>query len=235
MLFNTVEDKLPDRLWQWGTALSGRYVEDDRDMTLLSAQTYTAAASAHSRAAQTAGEAVPDTGHLVRKRSMTSVGYRLASVRGNGDGDQYKAMLAEWGLDLRDPTADRQLFELALRIPVERLIWDGEPRAILRAVLADRSPPEVLDNRQRGYQSADWAEAICQDREAFVDEMERLERHEGTAALLDTEKVRRLIDELPPAGSPAWNSDAAENAYRIACLRTISAASHMRHVERSNL
>jgi asparagine synthase (glutamine-hydrolysing) len=235
VLFNTVEDKLSDRIWRWGTALSGRCVEDDRDMTLLSAQTYTAAASAHSRAAQTAGEAMPDTGHLGRERGMTSVGYRLASVRGNGDGDQYKAMLAEWGLDLRDPTADRRLFELALRIPVERLVWGGEPRAILRAVLADRAPPEVLDNRQRGYQSADWAEAICQDRQAFVDEMERLERHEGTAALLDTAKVRRLIDDMPPAGSPAWDSDAAENAYRIACLRTISAASHMRHVERSNL
>lgn len=235
VLFNTVEDKLPDRLWRWGTALSGRSAEDDRDMTLLSRQTYEDAAGAYSRAAQAAGEPVPDTGDLGRERGATSVGYRLASVRGNGDGDQYKAMLAEWGLDLRDPTADRRLFELALRIPVERLVWDGEPRAILRRVLADRAPPEVLGNRQRGYQSADWAQAICQDRQAFVDEMERLELHEGTAALLDTAKVRRLIEDLPPAGSPAWDSDAAESAYRIACLRTISAASHMRHVERSNL
>jgi len=235
VLFNTFEDLLPDRAWRWGMLLSGRVVEDDRDMTLLNRRTYDEAAADHSRAAAAAGEPLPDTGDLGRERGISSTGMRLIAARTNGDGDQYKAMLAEWGLDLRDPTAERRLFELALRIPVERLIWRGEPRAILRRVLADRVPPEVLDNRQRGYQAADWAQAICQDRAAFIDEMERLELHEPTAGLIDTAKVRRLIAELPPADSPDWDSDEAENSYRIACLRTISAASHMRYIARSNL
>lgn len=233
--FNTVEDLLPDWLWRIAVRLSGRTVEDDRDMTLLSDEAYHEAAQAHARQAEEAGEPVQDTSVLGRERFVTSVRFRLNSVRTNGDGDQYKAMLAQWGIDLRDPTADRRLFELALRIPVERLVWNGEPRAILRRVLADRAPSEVLDNRQRGYQAADWAQAICGDREAFIAEMERLELYEPTAAFLDTARVRRYLAELPEAGSDAWDSDLAENRYRIACLRTISAASHMRHAARSNL
>ncbi|WP_159976973.1 MULTISPECIES: asparagine synthase-related protein [unclassified Novosphingobium] len=235
VLFNTVEDLLPDRLWRWGMALSGRTIENDRDMSLLTDSAYDEAAQAHCQAAAEAGEPVPDAGPFGRERGISSVECRLISTRTNGAGDQYKAMLAEWGLDLRDPTADRRLFELALRIPVERLVWDGEPRAILRRVLADRAPPEVLDNRQRGYQGADWAQAICQDRQAFIAEMERLELYEPTAAFLDTAKVRRLIADLPEAGSADWDSDEAENSYRLACLLTISAASHMRNIARSNL
>lgn len=234
VLFNTVEDFLPNRIWRWAMTLSGRSIEDDRTMTLLNEETYREAAVAHCRAAADAGGPVPDSDDLGRERGITSVAARLASAHIGGHG-QYKAMLAEWGLDLRDPTADRRLFELALRIPVERLVWDGEPRAILRRVLADRVPAEVLDNRQRGYQGADWAQAICEDREAFIAEMERLELYEPTAAFLDTAKLRRLIEGLPQNGSADWDSDEAENSYRLACLQTISAASHMRHIARSNL
>ncbi|MEE4451358.1 asparagine synthetase B family protein [Novosphingobium resinovorum] len=235
VLFNTVEDMLPDRLWRWAMTLSGQGIEDERAMTLMAPGAYAQAAAAHCRDAARAGERPPDSGDLDRERGISSVDFRLSTLRTNGDGDQYKAMLAEWGLDLRDPTADRRLVELALRIPVERLIWNGEPRAILRRVLADRAPPEVLDNRQRGYQAADWAQAIWSEREAFIEEMERLEMYEPTAAFLDTDRIRRLIDGLPAAGSDAWDSDEAENSYRLACLRTISAASHMRHIARSNL
>lgn len=235
VLFNTFEDWLPDRAWRHAVSLAGRSVEDDRDMTLMADEAYRDAATAHRRQVQDAGDTPPGDDGLGRERHVTSVQYRLSSARTNGDGDQYKAMLAEWGIDLRDPTADRRLFELALRIPVERLIRDGEPRAILRRVLADRAPPEVLGNRRRGYQAADWAQAICQDREAFITELERLERYEPTAAIVDIGLVRRLIEELPAPGAAEWDSDLAENRYRIACLRTISAASHMRHLAGSNV
>ncbi|GAB7554709.1 asparagine synthase-related protein [Novosphingobium sp. 11B] len=235
VLFNTIEDRLPDRLWRWAMGASGQTVEDERAMSLLSPGAYTQAADAHRRAAIAAGEREPDLDEHGRERGVTSLDFRLGALRTNGDGDMYKAMLAQWGLDLRDPTADRRLVELSLRIPVERLIWNGEPRAILRRILADRAPPEVLDNRQRGYQSADWAQSICEDRQAFIEEMERLELYEPTADFLDTARIRRLVDTLPAADSPEWDSDEAENSYRLACLRTISAASHMRHIARSNL
>lgn len=235
VLFNTFEDLLPDRVWRHVVTLAGQEAEDERAMTLLSPGAYAEAAVAHRNAAAAAGTTVPNDDPFDRERGTTSAAFRLSALQTNGDGDQYKAMLAEWGLDLRDPTADRRLVELALRLPVERLIWNGEPRAILRRVLADRAPPEVLHNRQRGYQSADWAQAICEDRATFIDEMERLVLHEPTAAFLDTERVRTLVTELPEPGSAEWDTDAAENAYRLASLRAISAASHMRHIARSNL
>lgn len=233
--FNTFEEYLPERLWKWAVKRTGRELESDRETTLLREAVYASAAQAYADGAAAAGWQVPDMDDLGREHGISSVDYRIAITETNGAGDQFKAILAEWGLDLRDPTADRRLFELALRIPVERLIWNGEPRAILRKILADRAPPEVLNNRKRGYQSADWAKAICEDRSAFVDELERLELYEPTAAFIDTARVRRMIENMPEAGSNDWDSDKAEIDYRVACLRTISAASHLRSVARSNV
>lgn len=175
------------------------------------------------------------TGAFEREGLHDSVSNRLAIMTIADMGCLNKADLATWGIDMRDPTADRRLCELALRIPVERLVWDGEPRAILRKILADRAPPEVLNTRLRGYQSADWAQALHGDRHALRAEVESIGRFEPAARLIDVERLRALVDAMPEPGSPAWGDERVEADYRYAMLRSISAASHMRAVAGSNV
>ena len=125
--------------------------------------------------------------------------------------------------------------EFALRVPVERLIWDGEPRAILRRAMAGRLPASIVDNRRRGLQSADWHEGLIQSRSALIDEIERIEMYDPVASLIDIDRLKALVADMPDLDSPRWQEGDTEVDYRLTLLRTVSIASHMRRVSRSNV
>jgi asparagine synthase (glutamine-hydrolysing) len=160
--------------------------------------------------------------------SNNSQADRVIMLASGDNGASYKGMLAEWKIDCRDPTADRRLVEFSLRVPVEQLIHGGKPRAMLREVLADRAPPEVLDNRMRGYQAADWHEWLNRAREDAAHEVSRIEEFEPSAEILDVERLKELVESWPEQDSSYWTEFDAVLNYRCCLLRSISAASFMR-------
>jgi len=162
------------------------------------------------------------------------VGANLRMVAGNEDGSFFKAMLAEFRIDVRDPLADRRLVEWALRVPVERWAWGGEPRAILREAMRGKAPPSVLDTRLRGYQGADWPVALVASRDRLRDEIDRMKMFEQTAGTMDVDRLQKLVDDMPPADSPLWTDIAYEIAYRENLLHAVALASHMRRTAGSN-
>jgi asparagine synthase (glutamine-hydrolysing) len=166
--------------------------------------------------------------------SASSLANRLRIFEGEDSGASSKGILGEWKIDYRDPTADRRLVEFSLRVPAEKLIHDGEPRALIRQLLADRAPREVLDNRLRGYQAADWHEWLTKARPDVNDEIARIEMFEPTAELIDLNRLRSLVDNWPQPGSKEWNDADAIADYRCCLLRSISAASFMRQAAGSN-
>jgi asparagine synthase (glutamine-hydrolysing) len=166
--------------------------------------------------------------------SASSLANRLRIFEGEDSGASSKGILGEWKIDYRDPTADRRLVEFSLRVPAAELIHDGEPRALIRKVLADRAPREVLDNRLRGYQAADWHEWLTKARPDVDDEIARIEMFEPTAELIDVSRLRSLVDNWPQPGSKEWNDADAIADYRSCLLRSISAASFMRQAAGSN-
>jgi asparagine synthase (glutamine-hydrolysing) len=162
------------------------------------------------------------------------VGANLRMVAGNEDGSFFKAMLAEFRIDVRDPLADRRLVEWALRVPVERWAWGGEPRAILRGAMRGKAPPSVLDTRLRGYQGADWPVALVASRDRLRDEIDRMKMFDQTAGTMDVDRLQKLVDDMPPADSPLWTDIAYEIAYRENLLHAVALASHMRRTAGSN-
>ena len=217
VVWNTVSPLLPRPLWHALERASSRVPLPVRRYSALRDEAYAA------------GTGFPDP----RPGTASSLQERLAAFD-QDPGCQLKADLAQWGLDLRDPTADRALVQLALRIPVERLVWDGQPRAILRKVLAGRAPPEVLDSRLRGYQAADWARALHAEREGLRAEVDRMARFEPIARVVDVDRLARLVDAMPAPDAPEWGDPAMEADYRYAMLRCVSAARHMQMVAGSN-
>lgn len=166
--------------------------------------------------------------------SPDSLTDRLALLAWDDNGAMYKGMLAEWGLDCRDPTADRRLVEFSLRVPAEQLIHGGEPRALLRKMLADRVPREVLDNKRHGLQAADWHEWLHQAHDNVMEEIERIEMFGPSAEIVDVERLKALMEQWPERGSEAWTGYSAAVDYRCCLLRAISAGAFMRQAARSN-
>jgi asparagine synthase (glutamine-hydrolysing) len=154
------------------------------------------------------------------KKDNRQLRLRLFQVQDMGN--FRKGALARWGVDERDPTADRRLAEFCFALPPEQLLRQGQTRRLARLALADRLPPEVL-NGPRGYQYADWYESLNKDQlHAALDEIE-----DGPAALLlDFARLRQLVDGWPMSG---WETQPVITTYRLALLRAVSAGYFAKH------
>jgi asparagine synthase (glutamine-hydrolysing) len=150
---------------------------------------------------------------------------RLWALRGIDGGNYNKGVLGGWGIDMRDPTADRRLIELCLRIPEERFLAGGRPRGLVRRAFADRLPPEVLDQTVKGYQAADWYEGLASARAELEAEAARLAALPETNELIDVGAMRRLLQDWPQQG---WDSEPVMRRYRLALLRAVSTGHFIR-------
>lgn len=134
---------------------------------------------------------------------------RLAQVRSNDVGNFRKGTLARFGIDERDPTADRRLLDFSFSLPPDQLLNMGEWRPLARRALADRVPQAILNSAIRGYQGADWFERIgpVQARELLED----ISSNSTVRDLLDLKKIERAIDRWPEGG---WEQQRRIQIYR---------------------
>jgi asparagine synthase (glutamine-hydrolysing) len=156
---------------------------------------------------------------------------RLWALRRVDNGNYNKGAVAGWGIDLRDPTADRRLVELCLSIPPAAFFADGVPRALARRMLADRLPPAVCRNDRKGYQAADWYEGLTAGRGELRAELGRAANVPLAADLIDLARLEQLQDAWPDAG---WETTEVIDRYRFMLLRGAAAAHFIRRASRSN-
>ncbi|HEX8467807.1 MAG TPA: asparagine synthase-related protein [Allosphingosinicella sp.] len=135
-------------------------------------------------------------------------------------GDYRKGGLAGWGIDERDPTADRRLAEFCLSLPLEMLLKNGERRPLAKAALADRVPRLVLEQKNKGYQGADWHEGLTAARTAISNLLEEIAADDMAASLLDLDAMRQWVRDWPEGG---WHDARVTARYRNALLVGLSA------------
>jgi asparagine synthase (glutamine-hydrolysing) len=146
-------------------------------------------------------------------------------------GNYHKATLGGWGLDTRDPTADRRLFEFCLSVPLEEYLHDGQRRALVRAAFADRLPPVVAEERRKGHQAADWYEGLSAARGEVAEELAAIAACGPARTVLDSDRMKRLVDDWPSSG---WDKHATMDKYRLALMRGLSAGHFVRKATGSN-
>jgi asparagine synthase (glutamine-hydrolysing) len=109
-----------------------------------------------------------------------------------------KMSLALSGLDVRDPTADRRLAELALSIPADLLVSPhGAPSPVYERAFSSRLPREILQNRKRGVQGADWYETLPRDE--VLNRFRELSTNPVVSELLDIEYIDQAMERWPIA------------------------------------
>ena len=156
---------------------------------------------------------------------------RLGALSFADFGNYNKGFLAGWGIDTRDPTADRRLVEFCLSVPTAEYERAGLPRALARAALADRLPPAVVNELRRGLQCADWHEKLTAARPQIADEISRLEQLPAAARVLDLARLRNLVDNWPTEG---WDRNRTDREYRCVLSRGIAAGDFLRRAAGAN-
>ncbi|MEP7004356.1 MAG: asparagine synthase-related protein [Sphingomonas bacterium] len=149
---------------------------------------------------------------------------RLRALQRVDIGNFGKGVLAGWGLDIRDPTADRRLVEFALALPVEHFLAGGAARGLTRQGLVERLPRSVLDEHRRGYQGAGWHEGLTKRRSHLLDEVAAIARCPEVTAILDMPRLHALVAEWPTS----WEDPATESLYRARLLPAIAAGHFIR-------
>jgi len=214
---------MPERLWTGLHRLGGRTPQQLALHSAIRAEHHAAL-----DLAARAREAALDTSYRPRRDGFEA---RLWILRRTDPGNYLKGFLGGWGVDMRDPTADRRLIELCLSLPMEAFLAAGEPRALARRVLADRLPAAVLSARGSGLQAADWHESLAASRGALREEIARLAQVPAAAEALDLERMRRMIEDWPADG---WHRPEVSTPYRFALLRGAVTGHFLRKVSRSN-
>jgi len=213
---------LPPALWRGIARLRGR----GRKVTDYSG--INPAAVDSCRLGERASERGVDLSSRPRRDPVEA---RLWVLRRVDMGNYNKGTLAGWGIDSRDPTADRRLIEYCLAVPADRFLRDGTRRALARTAFADRLPVELLNERRKGYQAADWHEGLGAARGELSEELRRIAECGNARSTLDTDKLLRLASDWPATG---WDGAAAMQNYRQVLLRGVSVGHFIRKASGSS-
>jgi len=135
------------------------------------------------------------------------------------------------GFEFRDPLGDRRLLDFALSVPEPMLRKNGVPRSFARRVLADRLPPEILNERRRGAQGTTWFRSLDATKDKIAADIDRLDASPTASRLLDVPRLKKLMAEWP-ADEHAAQLRKAEYAFALA--RGVHVGRFIRWVEGGN-
>lgn len=126
-------------------------------------------------------------------------GFDLRSTRLLSDDASDPFFPAVWGMEQRDPTADRRLIDLCFSMPSRYLVpRRNDPRPLYRAAFGDRVPEEIVLGVPRGVQGADWF--VQFDRQAVQTAFARLMTNPINRELLEADQVNTLLRNWPSSG-----------------------------------
>jgi len=167
------------------------------------------------------------------RRKADSRSARLAML-GNATleaADMQQATDILQGVPSRDPTAYRPLLEFCFGLPDDQFLRDGQNRWLARRMLAGRIPNEVLQERRRGLQSADWHLRLGRQRDGLIAELDGLARDPDMAERFDLPALRQALEDWP-ATTPTDRQKVAR--LRSAVPRAVATARFIRHVTGRN-
>ena len=163
-------------------------------------------------------QALSEESRLGKARSRYSEReIRWDMLKSYDPGNFRKGAVLKWGIDERDPTADRRLVEFCFSLPPEQLLGGGQTRRLARTALADRVPAAIIDGA-RGYQYADWYESL--DQASLAEAAQRIAADPVAAQVIDVDAMNRLIAAWPVGD---WASARTIGVYRVGLLRALSA------------
>ncbi len=156
---------------------------------------------------------------------------RIAVINRLDNGDHFAAANARSGLEVRDPTSDLRLLEFCLAVPDSQYLRDGQERWLLRRLMGEVLPPEILETRSKGLQAADWYEGVEEALPRIREELARMVEHGGVGEYLDLETLKKDLEAWPQSG---WEDQQTVQTYRLKLLRGLSVGTFIRYVEENN-
>lgn len=104
------------------------------------------------------------------------------------------------GIEIRDPTADKRIYDFCFSIPPEQYVVGGHSRSLVRRAMKGRLPDSIRLRYTRGLQGADWYIPMTEALPDLRGELALIEHSPAAREALDLPGMRRIVDEWPEAG-----------------------------------
>ena len=121
-------------------------------------------------------------------------------------GHFYHEVGAAYGLEVRDPTADRRVMSFCWSIPQSQYARDGRDRMLIRRAMEGYLPDEVRWNRHKGAQAADIGQRVLDHRDEIGKALARVERSDLARHYLDLQRMRGVFESVQQGIDPGNNS-----------------------------
>jgi asparagine synthase (glutamine-hydrolysing) len=104
--------------------------------------------------------------------------------------------LPMWGLEWRDPTADRRLLELLLSFPLAAFAPEGCGRGLAREIGRGLLPDAIRLRKTRGGQSMDYAANMARALPRYHDACDRMAASSTCRSLFDMDLLRKSLERV---------------------------------------
>jgi asparagine synthase (glutamine-hydrolysing) len=102
----------------------------------------------------------------------------------------------QWGIEWRDPTADRRLIERLLQYPQAAFRVSGRERGLARELTAGLLPDRVRLRRTQGAQVPEAASLIAQHERCYEAALRAMRDSGPCRELFDVDAIQRALDTL---------------------------------------
>ncbi len=109
-----------------------------------------------------------------------------------------------YGVEKRDPTADKRVLEYCLSIPNDAFFdHQGSNKQVLKRMMKNRLPDQVLFEKRKGLQSADLAHRALAERETITNLLDKMSQNDAFNDLMDTQKLKANWQNMSAAQNAA--------------------------------
>lgn len=114
-------------------------------------------------------------------------------------GEMGKGDLAAFGVDVRDPTADRRLIEFSLSLPLRFWLRDGKSKWLYHQAFRGRVPEAVLQCRRKGMLLADFPGRLKRSKPLLDAQIGRYLNEPAVRMLVDTKFLAAFAAQPLPS------------------------------------
>jgi len=152
---------------------------------------------------------------------------RLQALQSLDPGNFNKAVLAQYGIDTRDPTADRRVIELCLSLPLSAYLDKGRPRRLARNLVRGAVPAALLAERRKGVQASDWHVGMKAAQSDIRREVSLMAGSPAVERVVDVPRLDTMLAEWPEE----WGHPATMRDYRLVFQRALAVGHFLRRAE----
>lgn len=101
-----------------------------------------------------------------------------------------------FGLNIYDPTLDLKLLEFCFGIPENQFYRQDNERFLIRRLMKNKLPQEIIDNRKKGKQSADIILRLKNAFFCYNDLVEKMKGSDLCSQIIDLKKMSSELNQI---------------------------------------